>query len=236
MLVIGICDGDTAVRAMLSSFICRYREETGLNVQVLSYDSGEKLLRHYPLEMDLIFLEIPFTHMNGIEIARRIRTVDASVGIVFLTTVLNHVLEAYDVRANNYLIKPLRYARFLQEVEDARQRHGQNRFFLETTASGVYKIYVRSIRWVETEGRNTRIHTETDSILSHHTMKEHHQTLFEPTFVRCHTGYLVNLLYMDRLAGNELVLLGGGTIPVSRQRRADVLERIRTLYDRQEER
>jgi len=76
MILIGICDGDTAVRVMLSDFIKRYKVETGLNVQVLSYDNGEKLLRHYPFEMDLIFLEIPFTKMNGIEIARRIREVD----------------------------------------------------------------------------------------------------------------------------------------------------------------
>jgi len=40
MLLIGICDGDTAVRVMLSGFIERYKNETGLNVQVLSYDNG----------------------------------------------------------------------------------------------------------------------------------------------------------------------------------------------------
>lgn len=136
MLVIGICDGDTAVRVMLSDFIKRYKEETRLNVQVLAYDSGEKLLQHYPFEMDLIFLEIPFSKINGIEIARRIRAVDARVGIVFLTTVLSYVLEAYEVRADNYLIKPLKYTRFLKEVEEARRRRGQNRFFIETNAAG----------------------------------------------------------------------------------------------------
>ena len=159
MLVIGICDGETAVRIMISNFIKRYREGTGLNVQVLSYDNGEKLLRHYPLEMDLIFLEIPFIKMNGIEIARRIREVDSKVGIVFLTTILNHVLEAYEVKADNYLIKPLRYSRFLKEVEQARTRSGQNRFFIESNANGVYKIYTKSIRYIETVGHNTRIHT-----------------------------------------------------------------------------
>ena len=143
MILIGICDGDTAVRVMLSDFIKRFKDETGLNVQVLSYDGGEKLLRHYPFDMDLIFLEIPFLFgkMNGIEIARRIRTVDARVGIVFLTSVLNHVLEAYEVKADNYLIKPLKYSRFLKEVEEARARRGQHRFFIEANDKGVYKVF-----------------------------------------------------------------------------------------------
>lgn len=230
MLVIGICDGDTAVRVMLSDFIKKYREETRLNVQVLSYDSGEKMLRHYPFEMDLIFLEIPFTKMNGIEIARRIRKVDANVGIVFLTTVLNHVLEAYEVRADNYLIKPLRYARFLKEVEQVRTRKGQNRFFIETNANGVYKIYTKSIQYIETEEHNTRIHTETDSILSYKRMKDHEQALFEPYFIRCHVGFIVNLLFFEKLEANDLVLALGTRIPVSRGRRSEVLARITAIF------
>ncbi|MGF7141837.1 DNA-binding LytR/AlgR family response regulator [Anaerotaenia torta] len=230
MILIGICDGDTAVRVMLSNFIKRYKNETGLNVQVLSYDNGEKLLRHYPFEMDLIFLEIPFTKMNGIEIARRIREVDAHVGIVFLTTVLNHVLEAYEVRADNYLIKPLRYSRFLKEVEQARTRRGQNRFFIETNDNGVYKIYTKSICYIETEEHNTRIHTEADSILSYKRMKEHEQTLFEQYFVRCHTGFIVNLLFFEKIEQNNLILLSGERIPVSRHRRTEIVRRIKTLY------
>lgn len=247
MLVIGICDGDTAVRVMLSKFIRQYREETGLGVQVLSYDDGEKLLRHYPFEMDLIFLEIPFARMNGIEIARRIRLVDPKVGIVFLTSILNCVLEAYEVRADNYLIKPLRYGRFLKEVELARARQGENRFFMENNANGIYKIYTKSIRYIETENRNTRIHTETDSILSYKPLKEHEENLFEPHFIRCHTGYIVNLLFFEKLESGDIVLqsqiqpkalgnhstaggFSGERIPVSRQRRAAVLARIRDLY------
>ncbi len=235
MLVIGICDGDTAVRIMLSSFIKRYREETGLNAQVLSYDNGEKLLRHYPFEMDLIFLEIPFTKMNGIEIARRIREVDEKVGIVFLTTILKHVLEAYEVKADNYLLKPMHYSRFLKEVEQARARSGQNRFFIETNANGVYKIYTKSIRYIETEGHNTRIHTETDSILSYKKMKDHEQILFEPHFVRCHAGYIVNLLFFNKLEQSDLLLAPAARIPVSRGRRQAVLERIRTLYAQEDQ-
>jgi DNA-binding LytR/AlgR family response regulator len=221
---------------MLSDFIRRYKDETGINVTVLSYDTGEKLLRHYPLEMDLIFLEMSFLQignfrMNGIEIAKRVREVDKHVGIVFLTSVLSHVLEAYDVKADNYLLKPLKYSRFLKEAEAARSRRGQNRFFIENNDDGVYKIFTKQIKFIETVGRNTRIHLETEKITSYKTMKAHLEALFEPYFVRCHTGFIVNLLFFEKLEQNDMVLVTGEKIPVSRQRKKEVVQRIKNLYE-----
>ena len=235
MIIIGICDGDTNVRATLSEFVSRYHDETELNIQVLSYDSGEKLLQHYPFEMDLIFLEIPFRKMNGIEIARRVRQTDPKVGVVFLTTVRNRVLEAYSVRADDYILKPLRYARFVEEVERVRAKSSENRFFIEAGTNGIYKIYTKSIRYIETDGRHTRIYTEQETILSTKRMKDFEQLFFEPYFVRCHTGFIVNLLYFNHLNQNELYLNPNICIPVSRGKRTLLLEGIHKLYERGKE-
>jgi DNA-binding LytR/AlgR family response regulator len=229
MLLIGICDGDTAIRIMLGNFMKRYKAETGLTAQVLSYDSGEKLLHHYPFDMDLIFLEIPLIGISGLETARKIREIDANVGIVFLTSVFSHVFEAYEVRANNYFIKPLKYSRFLKEIEQARERHGQNRFFIEQNESGMYKVYTKTIRYITTEGQNTKIHTENQEITSYKRMKTHTETLFEPYFARCHAGYIVNLLFFEKLEQNDLILTTGEKIPVSRQRKKEVIQKIKSM-------
>ncbi|MCL2372611.1 MAG: LytTR family DNA-binding domain-containing protein [Defluviitaleaceae bacterium] len=229
MLFIGICDSDTAVRAAIGDFARRYKEEIGINVQILAYNSGEKLLRHYLFELDLVFLEIPFAKMTGIEIARQIRAVDQNVAIVFLTSVLSHVFEAYDVRANNYLLKPLKYTRFLKEVEAARAKRGQNRFFIESNDSGMYKIYTKTLRYIETDGRNTKIYTENEGIISYKPMKTHQQTLYEPHFIRCHTGFIVNLLFFEKMEGNDIILTTGERIPVSRQRKKEVITQIMNL-------
>ena len=139
------------------------------------------------------------------------------------------------MRADNYLIKPLKYSRFLKEVEEARARKGQNRFFIEANANGIYKIYTQSIRFIETQEHNTRIHTESDSIVSYKRMKDHEAALYEPYFVRCHAGYIVNLLFFEKQEANHMILMSNGPasgeiIPVSRHRRAAVLERIRQLF------
>lgn len=232
MIIIGICDGEPSVRIQLSEYINRYKDDRNCNIQILSYNSGEKLLKNYMLEMDLIFLEIPFTKLNGIEIAKRIRLVDKNVKIIFLTTLLNHVLEAYEVNASNYWIKPLKYSRFTDEMDRflAQRATTQNKFFIEKNNNGIYKIYIKSIMYIETFNRNTLIHREDDEILSYKQMKEHEMILPETAFIRCHTGFIVNLQFFSKLEGNEFVLITGERIPISRQKKSYVVEQIEKYY------
>ena len=72
-------------------------------------------------DMDLIFLEIPFRNISALKIAEHIKRQDSQVRIVFLTTVLSYVLEAYEAGASSYLLKPLSYAKFCRELSHVRE-------------------------------------------------------------------------------------------------------------------
>ena len=232
MLVIGICDGEQAVRSLLASFVARYRDETGQEVQLLSYSTGEKLLKNYLLDMDLIFLEIPLRKISGLKIAERLKKADRQVRIVFLTTVLSYVLEAYEVGASNYLLKPLSYEKFCKELNrvlsEKPEREGFH--FLEQNRQGLYKICFHDVRYIETSGKNTLIHTEAETIASSRQMKQFEQLFTGTTLVRCHAGYIVNLRYFHKLTDTTLSLTDGTKIPVSRSRRPEVLAQIRRFY------
>ena len=56
------------------------------------------------------------------------------------------------------------------------------------------------------------------------------QNLVEPHFIRCHTGFIVNLLYFEKLEQNDMILLSGERVPVSRNRKKEVLSKIESLY------
>lgn len=232
MVIIGICDGEQTVRSLLAGYVERYMAETGVEIRLLSYNTGEKLLQNYILEMDLIFLEIPFRNISGLKIAECIKKLDSQVRIVFLTTVLTYVLEAYEAGASNYLLKPLSYAKFCRELSRVREEKGsyESLSFLEENKKGLYKIYFHQILYVETSGKKTLIHTTKEDISSNKLMKQHEQLLSASSFVRCHAGYIVNLRYFQKLEGTSLKLTDGSVIPVSRNRRQLVLARIKDLY------
>ena len=76
MIVVGICDGEQTVRSLVASFVARYRSETDMEIQLLSYSTGEKLLKNYLLDIDLIFLEIPLRKVSGLKIAKHMLFID----------------------------------------------------------------------------------------------------------------------------------------------------------------
>lgn len=232
MIVIGICDGEQTVRSLLASYVEQYRSETGAEIQLLSYSTGEKLLKNYMLNLDLIFLEIPFRKVNGLKVAEHIRQCDGQVRIVFLTTMLSYVLEAYEVGASNYLLKPLSYAKFCQELSRVREeKNGKESLsFLEQNKKGLYKIYLHQIRYIETNEKNTLIHAEKEEILSYRKMKHYEQFFSGSTLIRCHASFIVNLRYFQKIEGAVLFLTDGTKIPVSRSRRAQVIYHIQLLY------
>lgn len=232
MIVIGICDGEQAVRSLLASFVERYSAQTGEEIRLLSYSTGEKLLKNYLLDLDLIFLEIPLNKVNGLRIAQHIRQMDRQVRVVFLTTVLSYVLEAYDVGASNYLLKPLGYDKFCKELNRAREekRGADGGCFIEHSRQGLYKVYHREIRYIETSGKSTLIHTAAQDIPSTRQMKQFEQMFMGTALVRCHAAYIVNLHWFRKLEGSTLVLTDGTRLAVSRNRRPELLRQIQQIY------
>lgn len=232
MIVIGICDGEQTVRSLLANYVDRYKKETNTEIQLLSYSTGEKLLKNYMLDMDLIFLEIPLRKINGLKIAEYLRRYDAQVRIVFLTAVLTYVLEAYDVGASNYLLKPLTYNKFCKELNrvHTNREDREDRSFLEQSRTTLHKVYFHEIRCIETNGKNTLIHTEKEDIPSTRQMKQFEALFSDTTLVRCHAGYIVNLRYFHKMDENTITLTDGTQVPVSRNRRKAVLTQIQRFY------
>lgn len=86
--------------------------------------SSEALESLSKLKPDVIFLDIDMPGQNGIQVAQRVTEIDDTIEIVFVTAYDNYALEAYNVQAVDYLLKPVqkeRLARVLQRVMKRKQ-------------------------------------------------------------------------------------------------------------------
>jgi two-component system LytT family response regulator/two-component system response regulator LytT len=80
--------------------------------------------RHNP---DLVFLDIQMPGLNGFEVARRLLEQEQSPALVFVTAFDQHAIEAFEVNAVDYLLKPVEGARLEQALARARRRLGSER-------------------------------------------------------------------------------------------------------------
>ncbi len=226
MLHIAICDDEKEFVAHLTGLLDRYAAETGEEIKISAFFDGMELIERYDTTIDLIFLDIQMKLIDGLKTAGRIREFDAEVSIFFLTTLTRYGLEGYRYQAENYIIKPMKYIRLKTELDQWKKKHRRTDEPAITVAndSGRYKIFLRSLRYVETFRRNLLLHTQQEDIVCYKSMKEMERALLGQGFARCHTSYLVNLAYIKGMKKLEITLITGEVLPVSQPRRKEFTE------------
>lgn len=228
MLHIAICDDEKEFVTHLTRLLEQYSAESGEEIKVTAYYDGLDLIEKYDATIDLIFLDIQMRLVNGLEAAKRIRQMDENVGLIFLTTLTQYGLEGYKYQATNYIIKPIKYVRLKAEMNQWLKRYKKNDSpsLVISNSSGKYKVYLKSLRYVETFDRNLLLHTEQENIVCYKNMKEMERELNDKGFARCHTSYIVNLSYVKGIHKLELELISGEKLPISQPRRKEFTERL----------
>ena len=228
MYNIGICDDEQAFAAELEEMIGKYAQETGLELRTTLFRNGRELIDRDKIELDLIFLDIQMDVMNGLETAKRIRARDEKVSIIFLTSLTKYALAGYEYQAVNYIIKPIKYVRLKREMDRwlVSYRRDGRRYILVNNEAGHHRVDLSTLHYLETYNRNVKLHTDSGDIVSYKKMKELEAELEDAYFVRCHSGYLVNLFFVKRVDKLEITLTDGEIIPISQPKRKLVMEKL----------
>lgn len=226
MVHIAICDDERQFAAELERLIGQYAEESGEEIRVTAFKNGLDLLENRQAELDLIFMDIQMDVMDGLEAAEKIRRTDSNVSIIFLTSLAQYALEGYQYQAASYIVKPLKYVRLKAELDKFFERHRKvdSPAMIIVNDTGKYKVFLKDLRYVETFNRNLLLHTEQENIICYKSMKEIERELEEQGFARCHTSYIVNLLYVKGVRKLEIELITGESVPISQPRRKEFME------------
>ena len=95
--------------------------------------------------------------------------------------------------------------------------------------TGKYKIPLSSLQYIETFGRNLMIHTEKENMVAHKKLKDF-EILPSSSFVRCHNGFLVNLLFVKRVEKLQIKLTTDENVPISQPKRKDVMVKLAAYW------
>ncbi|MFD9792651.1 LytR/AlgR family response regulator transcription factor [Streptomyces sp. NPDC059070] len=185
--------------------------------------------------VDVVFLDIHMAGLTGLDIARLLAGFARPPLIVFVTAHEGFAVRAFDLKAVDYVLKPVRRERLAEAVrrvaELAGERTGAGAAadHIPVELGGVTRfLAVADIAYAEAQGDYARLHTADGSHLVRVPLSTLEDRWREHGFVRIHRSHLVALARIDELrleAGAMSVRVGAAELPVSRRH-------ARTLRDR----
>ncbi len=230
MLKFAVCDDEKEVREYLSSRIYDLLADADLDGRVALFPDGESLCALYEsgkADFDLLFLDITMPGADGLTVAKRIREVDKSVMLVFVTASAEFVFSGYEVRAFRYLLKPDLMNGFPGVFRDCLKeltKADEVRFSFQAGSKTVW-VPIRDILFFESDKRKILIHCAGEREYSFYgKLDAVEETLKKHDFVRCHQSFLINALKIVSLGQNEVTLTDGSAVPVSKHRAKETNE------------
>lgn len=223
MLTVCICDDNPADVAQVQALMERFtvtHPEYPLRVQIFStaYDLLDYVDRSGGF--DLYLLDILMPHLKGIEAAERIRARGEAVEVLFLTVSKEYALDAFEVDAGGYLVKPVKWERFEQVLLAAVRRltSPEVSSLPLKTRTGLRKILFRDLVSVESFNHE-RVCTLSDGtkLITTNTLASLLERLSCDTrFYSPHRAYIINLEHITALKPAFILMSTGQRIPVPR--------------------
>lgn len=213
-----IVDDEPLAVRLLESFVAK---TPGLELLHSFTDSVEAINAIKEQAPDLLFLDIQMPDLNGMELAHMI---PETTRIIFTTAFKEYAFESYEVSAIDFLLKPIRYNKFIAAVEKARRTIS----YTATANSNKTSMFIRvdgelrqisfdSILFVEGMKDYVRFHLEGERIplTTHMTMKAVEDVLPTETFMRINRSYIVRLDKIRTVDRNLCVYIGEEVIRVT---------------------
>ncbi len=220
MLRVGLCDDDKGYMEELTDMVRQWAKENKLKIELFSCDNGDKLLAQSTAShMDIVILDIVMPLLNGMDTARELRAQDTAVKLIFLTSSPEFALESYEVKAQDYLLKPVSYDR-LREALDAccQMLCAEPKNMVLKTSFGFQKLYFGDVEYAEAQNKRVVFHLRTgrevDTPEPLHSLED--KLVSEDGFFKCHRSYLVYLPNVDHFNSTEIIMRSGRCVPIAR--------------------
>ena len=215
MMRILIADDEPLARTRLSALLS---ECDGVEVVGSVADGEAALSACIALKPDVLLADIAMPGMDGLTLARRLQSLPQPPQLVFCTAYDAHALSAYELRAADYLLKPVRIERLREALVRAQalraRTHAAPRETLTARVRGmVVRIPLEDVFYLTADEKYVAVHRDGDTVLIEDSLKTL-ETTFPQRFVRIHRNCLVNaarLVGLQRDAQGEMHALIAGT-------------------------
>ena len=211
---IAICDDERQIIEDYSKIINTYLFEKNIVCTVDSFSDGNSFLQLYS-EYDLVFLDYDLPDINGMDIAKTIRSNDGRIMIVFLTAYAEHVYDSFEVDTFRYLVKPVSNRKIYEALDKFIEIYNHNRKISIPTNTAVTFVDTDEVIYIEAAKKHTKVKTTGNEYIANKAISSYQTEITNPHFFRTHRGYIVNMRYISTVEKNTITLTNGEIVLLS---------------------
>ena len=245
---IAICDDEKLYRVQLCDMVHICEKEMQIQVIMDVYDSAKSLMervKNRERTYDLLFLDVEMPEMTGIEVAEKLRKIDPWVCISFVTSHEAFAIQAFDLDAIGYVVKPINYMQIRHimektEIQIKYRQHAQKAEKKYIKIKSGYEemlIHLDRVLYIEKCRNQCIFHLKDREIRCYETLKNIYDRVKQENFMYTHQGYIVNFNHVKEVRKDAVCFGENRTAPLSRSYRDRIkelhLDKIRRLYKEQ---
>jgi len=186
--------------------------------------------------VDLVFLDIQMPEISGLSFAR---SVNRNLKIIFTTAYRDYAVEGFDLRAVDYLLKPISFERLMQGIDKyleenslpardtVHEMHDQSddSMFVRSDRKMV-RVSFSDVLFIESLGDYIKIHlSDGKTLVTRDSISNIETVLPQKEFIRVHRSYIVGRMHIDSYT-SDTIGIGRHEVPISRSYREEVMKKL----------
>ncbi len=223
-----IVDDETLARDIIANHVSQIN-----NIEVVSscanaIEAFNCINNH---NIDLVFLDINMPQISGISFAK---SINKNIKIIFTTAYRDYAVEGFELKAVDYLLKPISFERLLKAVNTYFEIYKKPKSELVESATCNDFMFVRSDRimvkidfndivYIESYSDYIKIHLSENMIVTRETISAIEAKLPKEKFIRIHRSYIVALSQIESFT-NEQITISKKSLSISRSYKKEVLQ------------
>ena len=230
MLSFAICDDNESIRTKFVSMLKEIFEKNDIDASVVLQTENPQEFYNYLNEnhIDVALLDIDLrAALNGLDLAKKIRDINKSINIIFITAHIEYALLAFKVKTFDYLIKPVSF----QKLEECILRLTQftcsdtENFMKIKSGSSTYLIKKSDIIYIEKVSAKSYVYANNQIIETYYTLEEFEKIL-PNNFHRSHKSYVVNVNKISKIDffKNEIIFNNSFKCYVGRKYKKSIMD------------
>jgi len=225
-----IIDDEPLAHKVLENYIEKHNNLEKVGNFHNALDALSYLMEH---KVDLLFLDINMPELSGLDM---LRTMDDAPTVILTTAYSEYALESYEVGVADYLMKPIRFDRFLKAVNKvlkARQATHTEAIPEKEKITSIFikvdgvqqKVNLSDLEYIESRGNFIQLFVKKEKYLTAETLSNIDKKLRDSGFLRIHKSYIINLEKVTSFKGT-MVQVGEKLIPIGNSYRQIVLKEL----------